>query len=98
MAAPDVFARGLGRLDVDVDTAVPARRAAVQQLLQREQRGGLAGLARRVQDEVLLPCDEEQELVEVETVERRHVVVVFRDDGAFGVEEAHGGSIASLRR
>ena len=94
---PHILARGLGRLDVDVDTAVLAGRAAVQQLLQREQRRGLAGLARCVQDEVLPPRDEEQELVEVETVERRHVVVDLRDDGTFGVEEAHGGSIAPFR-
>ena len=86
-----VLPHGLGRLDVHVHAAVVARAAGLEQVPQREQGGGLARLARRVQHEVALLRDQRQELGEVHPFERRDAVVLARDDGAFGVEEAHGG-------
>ena len=89
--APHVFAHRLGRFDVHVHAAVVARAAGLEQVPQREQGGGLARLARRVQHEVALLRDQRQELGDVQPFERRDAVVLARDDGAFGVEEAHGG-------
>ena len=86
-----VFAHRLGRFDVHVHAAVVTRAAGLEQVPQREQGGGLARLARRVQHEVALLGDQRQELGEVHPFERRDAVVLARDDGAFGVEEAHGG-------
>ena len=77
-------ARGL---DGGVDAGVAL---CVEQVAQREQGGGLAGLARCVQHEVLLAPDERQDLVEVEAFERGDAVVLVGLDGAGGVEEAHG--------
>ena len=86
-----VFAHRLGRVDVQVHATVVARAAGLEQVPQREQDGGLARLARRVQHEVALLRDQRQELGDVHPFERRDAVVLARDDGAFGVEEAHGG-------
>ena len=87
-----VLARGLPALDVDVDATELV--AGVQYVTEREERGGLPRLARRVQDEVLPLPDEEQELVSIEAPQRRNAVVHLRVHGAGGVEEAHGSSIA----
>ena len=86
-----VLARGLGGLDVHVRAAVPA--AAVELVPQRQQRGGLAGLPGRMQDEVHLLPDEPQDLLQVESRQRWDPVVVLRPDGTGGVEEAHAASI-----
>ena len=90
-----LFARGLSGLDVHVHAAEVASLAAVQQVPEREQGGGLARLPGRVQHEVTLGLDQPQDLGEVHPCERRDAVVLRRDDGTFGVEEAHGASMAS---
>ena len=51
-----VFSCRLSDFDVDVRTAELA--AGIEVVFQREERGGLAGLARRMQDEVLFLPDE----------------------------------------
>ena len=71
-----------------------APRAAVQQVPQREQHGGLAGLARRMKDEVALVANELADVVQVHPRQGRDAVVVRRNDGTAGVEEAHRVSIA----
>ena len=90
-----VFAHRLGRLDVHVHAAVVARGAGLEEVPQREQGGGLAGLARRVQHEVAFAPDQLQNLGVIDPFERRDAVMILRDDGAFGVEEAHGGQYAT---
>ena len=72
---------------------------AVEQLIDRPgriQRGDLQPLLRPDPGGVHFRVQEEQELVEVETRQRRNAVMDFLADGTFGVEEAHGGSIAPL--
>ena len=56
---------------------------------QRQQRGGFAGLPRGVQHEVVLALDQPQHFLKVKPFQGRNVVVVFRNDGASGVEIAH---------
>ena len=89
-----VLASGLA--DLDVDAAQYTIR--VQRVAESKQRRGLSGLARCVQDEVLVLPDEQQELVDVQALQGRHAVVHVRDDGASGVEEAHVRSAARPRR
>ena len=91
---PHVLARRLGALDVHVHATEVARVPAVQQVPQREQGGGLAGLARGMEHEVPLVADAPEHVVEVQAVERRDAVVLVRADRAFGVELAHGRSMA----
>ena len=85
-----VFAARLPGLQVRVHATVLARRAAVQQIPQREQRGCLARLPGRMEYGVTLVADERQHLLEIEAIKRRHTVVVRRYDGSRRVEEAHG--------
>ena len=90
---PHVLARRLRGLDVHVHAAEVARVSAVQQVPQREQGGGLAGLARGMEHEVPLVADTPEHVVEVQTVQRRDAGVLVRADRAFGVELAHGRSM-----
>ena len=89
-----VFARRLAGLDVRVHAAISALRAAVQQIPQCQQGGGLARLARAVQNEILLVPDELEDLVEIQPFQGRDAVVVRRNHGAGGVEDPHGRSMA----
>ena len=91
--ASHVFARGLGGLDVRIHATEVARVPAVQQVPQREQGGGLAGLARCMQHEVTLVADASEHVVEVQPAQRRDAVVLVRAHRPFGVELAHGGSM-----
>ena len=86
-----VLARGLRDLDVAVQAAVLP--AAVQFVIQRQQRRRLAGLPGGVQHEVALPVDQLEQFVPVQPLQRRHVVVILRDDRPRGVEEAHPGQV-----
>ena len=86
---PHVFTRRLAGLDVHVHATEVTLGAAVQQVPQRQERGGLAGLPRRVQHEILLVADEGADLAEVQPFQRRDAVVVVRDDRPRGSEEAH---------
>ena len=88
--ASHVFARGLGGLDVHVHATEVALGAAVQQIPQREQGGGLARLPGRVQHEVPLVPDEFQDFGEIHPLQRRDAVMIRCDDGTFGIELAHG--------
>ena len=56
----------LAVLDVGVHAAEVALRAAVQQVAQRQQRGGLAGLPRRMQHEVFLFADQTEHFIKVD--------------------------------
>ena len=85
-----VLACCLRWLDVHVHASVLTDRATVQQILEREQDGGLASLPGRMQHEVPLVPHELQNLGEIHPFERRDAVVVRGDDGTFGVESAHG--------
>ena len=94
----DVFARRLGDLDVRVDATEAFRRAAVEQVSQRQQGRRLAGLPRCVQYEVPPAPDQPEDFVEVDPFQRRDAVVPFGDNGALGVELAHFRTIPQLRR
>ena len=85
-----VLAHRLATLDVGVHAAEIAVRAAVQQIPQRQQRRGLAGLPRRVQHEVLFVPDQSEHRVEIDPFQRRDAVVVRGHYGTCGVELAHG--------
>ena len=85
-----VLAHRLARLDVGVHAAEVALRAVVQQIPQRQQRRGLAGLSRRMQHEVLLVPDQTEHRVEIDPFQWRDAVVVRGHDGTCGVELAHG--------
>ena len=76
----------LSAFHVGVYAAVGAAGAAVEQVAERAEGGGLAALARRVQHEVLLLPDQQQHLVQVETVQRRDAVVPVRLYRSGGVE------------
>ena len=85
----NIFSSSLTGLQVDVDAAIGARGAAVQQVLKREQRRGLAGLPWRMQDEVLLLVDPIQHVIQVHALQWWYAVVILSVDGTFGVERAH---------
>ena len=55
--------------------------AAVQQVPQGEEGGGLAGLPRRVQNEVALVLYEAQDVIEIQMDQRRDAVVFPRGRG-----------------
>jgi hypothetical protein len=93
--ARHVLARGLGGLEVGVDRPVAA--LGVQQLHQRQQAGGLAGLARGVQQEIFLLLDQPEDLGQVPALKRRQAVVVLGADRTLGCEEAHGKSSCGIR-
>ena len=63
-----VLAHRLAILDVRVHAPVVAGMSTVQQVAQREQRRGLAGLPRRVQHEVLLVLHEAEHVVQIDPV------------------------------
>ena len=84
-----VLAHRLRGLDVHVHAAEIARRAAVEQVLQGEESGGLARLPGGVQHEVPLVPDQLEDPAEIHPFQRRDAVVVRWNDGAFGVEFAH---------
>ena len=86
----DVLAHGLPGFEIGVHAPVVARLAAVQQILQCQQGGGLAGLPGRVQHEVALVPDEGEHLVEFQPTQRRDRIVLGRADRAGRIEEAHG--------
>ncbi len=83
----DILACGLGQLDVEVERAILAR--LVQVVHQGQQVGRLAHLTRGVQDEILLLCNQAQDLVQVKALQRGHTIVVLAVDGAGRVEKAH---------
>ena len=85
-----VLARRLAELDIGVHAAVVALAAAVQEVPEREEGGGLAGLARCVEHEVAFTSDQGQHVVEIEAAERRNAVVLVRADRSRGIEKAHG--------
>ena len=95
-AAPHVVACHLADLHVHVHVHATevAGPAAVEQVAERNERGGLAGLARRVQHEVALAADQPQQFLHVHPLQRRNPVVVVRTRRPFGVEEAHGPIMA----
>ena len=87
-ARAHVLAGGLRDLDVHIDAPVPP--ATVQLLQQRPQHGGLAGLPRGMQDEVLFFFDESKHVLQIDTGEGRNVVVTVRVNRPRGIEGAHG--------
>ena len=84
-----VFARRLARLDVHVDAAVLAVRAAVEQVAQRQQGRGLAGLTRCVQHEVAFVPNQREQIIDIQPTQRRHAIVFLRLHRSSRVEEAH---------
>ena len=92
-----VFAHRPGSLDVHVHATEVTLGAAVQQIPQREQGGGLARLPGRVQHEVPLVPDELQDFREIHPFQRWDAVVIRRDDGTFGVESTHGSYYGASR-
>ncbi|WP_165902816.1 hypothetical protein [Tepidimonas ignava] len=74
-ATLDVAARGLRGFDVGVQRPVPA--LGVEVFHQRQQHGGFARLARRMQHKVALGLDQRQHVVHVHPRQRvEHVVVL----------------------
>ena len=84
----------MGGFDVHVHAPEVAHFAAVEQVAQGDQGGGLAGLARRVQHEVALGPNQGQKFIDVHPVQGRDGVVLVRAHRPFGVEEAHGPIMA----
>ena len=93
-----VFAGGLPGLDVRVHAAIVALGAAVEQIPQRQKSGGLARLARRVEDEVPLVADEAEHIAEIQTLQRGNAVVLPGADRAGSIEKAHGGKYCTATR
>ncbi len=87
-----VFPHGLGRLDIGVHR--PIASLPVQVIRQRQQTGGLAGLARGVQQKVFLSFDQAENLFQVPALQRGQTVVLFAANRPFGVEKTHGVSPA----
>ena len=85
----EIAADGLGRLDARVEAAEVSRAASVQEVPERQQRAGLPGLPRRVEDEVLLLPDELEDPLGIHPIQRRNQVVLLRLHRPDGVEEAH---------
>ena len=69
-------------------------RYAVQQVAKGQQDGGLAGLARCVEDEIPLIPNQGKHIAEIETSQRRDAVVLPRVNRTGGVEETHDASMA----
>ena len=90
IASPTFSARRLAELDIGVHGAEVSLAAAVQQIAEREEGGGLAGLAGCVEHEVAFTPDQGQHVVEIEAAERRDAVVLVRADRSCGIEKAHG--------
>ena len=93
-----VLAHRLTVFDIGVQAAEVARLPAVQQVAQRQQRGGLAGLPRRVQHEVLLVADQAEHLVKVDPRQRRDLEVPIRPHRPGGVKRAHDLCCRAIRR
>lgn len=84
----DSLAGGLSGFDIDVQH--PLAPLAVEMVHQRQQAGGLAGLARRVEQEVFFwSISQPQHLVQIPVLEGWQRVVVFRPHRAIGVEKTH---------
>ena len=69
-------------------------RARVQQIAEREQRRGLAGLARRMQHEVPLVANQAEHVVKIDPRQRCDLVVPLSSDRTGSVERAHGASLS----
>ena len=82
-----VVARGAGGFDGNVQAPVSP---AVQHIGQRQQRRCLAGLARRMEHEVLLVAHQAERFVQIDPRQRRDQVMIGRIDGTGGVERTHG--------
>ena len=85
---PDILPPRLAGLDIGVHATVLA--AFVQKVPEREQRRGLARLARRAQNEVAPVPDAAENAFEIDALERRNAVVVRGNDRPGRVEEALG--------
>ena len=88
-----VLPHGLGAFHVGVHAPKAAFRPTIQHVAQRQQRGGLAGLPRRMENEVFLLPNQSDQRRQVEPPQRRYAVVEVRLDRAGGVEKAHGSSM-----
>jgi hypothetical protein len=85
--APDVLARGLRRFDVGVDGPIAA--LAIEPLHQRQHAGGLAGLARGVQQEIFFLLDHRQDVFEIPTSQGWQTIMHVGPVRPFGVEKSH---------
>jgi hypothetical protein len=88
-----VAARGLRGFDVHIQRAVGGLR--VQVLHQRQQAGGFAGLARRVQHEIAFVGNQAFDVFDVDAHQRVDHEMVFGHAGACGVEFFHGVCIVA---
>ncbi|WP_343410341.1 hypothetical protein [Candidatus Amarolinea dominans] len=79
--------RGLGALNVDIETAIAASRVEV--IAQGQQQARLAHLPRRVQHEVFFLGDQGQNLMQVHPAERGQAIMIRAVDRPGGVEETH---------
>jgi len=89
-APVDILAGGLGGFDIDVHR--PIAPLPVQMAHQGQETTGLAGLAGGVEQEILLPLDEREHVVQIPAVQGRQAVMDVGSNRAFGVEKAHGGT------
>ena len=90
-----VFAHRLGGFDIDIDAMNVA--AVVEPVPQGEERGGLAGLPRSVQDEIPFVPDKAEDVVDVQPLQRLDAVVLLAADRAFGIESAHAAQCDTPR-
>nr|VFJ94658.1 MAG: hypothetical protein BECKLFY1418B_GA0070995_106115 [Candidatus Kentron sp. LFY] len=86
--------RRLCRFHVDVEGGVVS--LPIEPFHEGQQAGGLAGLARGVEDEVALFVDESMDLVAVPTGQGGDVVILFWFYGPDGIEAFHG--LCSFRK
>ncbi len=85
-------ARCLGRLDVRIRASVTP--LGIDRLHHRQQRGGLARLARGMEDKITLLLDQRLQILPVDATQRINGIVVSGDRGTGIVEEArHDRSI-----
>ena len=97
-AARGVVAGHLADLHVHVNAAEIAGLAAVEQIAQRDQGGGLARLPRRVQHEVALRLNQVEQFADTRSLQRLDRVVVVQAHRPFGVETTHRAIIAPAAR
>ena len=90
-ASPDRFRHG-------VRAAKVARLPVVQKVAQRQQRGGLAGLPRRVQHEIPLVPYQAEHFLKVDPRQRRDLVVPIRPHRPGGVERARARHCHAMPR
>ena len=94
----NVFASGLGVLQVDVKAAIVADPAAIEEGLEGKEDRSLASLAWGVQEEVILLTNQIQHVILIYTCQWRYAVLILRYHRARRVEVTHLSMMTAPRR